>query len=76
MINQTRQQTKYSLGISSQNSRKGYNGEDDDVGVEKLRKEIEGTQDNALSLCTEKVLLARQAHDLVSVYFVFFSSCN
>ncbi|XP_057540474.1 PHD finger protein ING2-like [Amaranthus tricolor] len=64
MINQTRQQTKFYLGISSQSSKKGPNGEDE-VGVAKLRKEIEGTQDNALSLCTEKVLLARQAYDLI-----------
>ena len=72
MINQTKQQTKFCLKISSQSSKKrNNNGEDDEVGVEKLRKEIEATQTNALSLCTEKVLLARQAYDLVSIFFVF-----
>ncbi|KAL2923217.1 PHD finger protein ING2 [Bienertia sinuspersici] len=64
MINQTRQHTKFCLGISSQNSRKGYNGENDEAELEKLSREIEGIQNNALSLCTEKVLLARQAYDL------------
>lgn len=71
MINQTRQQTKLCLGISSQSSKKWHNGEDDEVAIEKLTKEIESTQDNAFSLCTEKVLLARQAYDLVSLSFVF-----
>ncbi|KAK3013283.1 hypothetical protein RJ639_008191 [Escallonia herrerae] len=61
MINQTRQQTKYCLGLASQASKKGNYEEDDPV----LRKEIEANQDNALSLCTEKVLLARQAYDLI-----------
>ncbi|KAJ8773013.1 hypothetical protein K2173_028190 [Erythroxylum novogranatense] len=70
MINQTRQQTKYCLGLASQSSKKGVgtnygnNSEEDDV-IEKMRKEIEANQDSALSLCTEKVLLARQAHDLI-----------
>ncbi|KAL0436793.1 UNVERIFIED_CONTAM: PHD finger protein ING2 [Sesamum radiatum] len=32
---------------------------------DKLRKDIEANQDSALSLCTEKVLLARQAYDLI-----------
>ena len=66
MINQTRQQTKYCLRMSSQSSKKGHHSEDDEAAFEKLRREIEASQDNALSLCTEKVLLARQAHDLVS----------
>lgn len=65
MINQTRQQTKYCLGMSSQSSKKGHHSEDDEAAFEKLRREIEASQDNALSLCTEKVLLARQAHDLI-----------
>ncbi|CAN0920622.1 PHD finger protein ING2 [Linum grandiflorum] len=72
MINQTRQQTKYCLGLASQSSRKGngngYNNKnnfDEDDATERMRKEIEANQDNALSLCTEKVLLARQAHDLI-----------
>ncbi|KAK6945289.1 Inhibitor of growth protein, N-terminal histone-binding [Dillenia turbinata] len=67
MINQTRQQTKYCLGLFSQTSKKGnnINEEDEEDAFEKLRKEIESTQDNALSLSTEKVLLARQAYDLI-----------
>jgi len=78
MINQTRQQTKYCMGFPSHGSKKGnhsynnnYGNEDEDVAFEKMLKEIEGNQDSALSLCTEKVLLARQAYDLVSFYFLF-----
>lgn len=58
MINQTRDQMRYCLGISSQNTKKG-NHEDDDAAFEKMQKEIETNQENALSLCTEKVLLAK-----------------
>ncbi|KAG7033673.1 PHD finger protein ING2, partial [Cucurbita argyrosperma subsp. argyrosperma] len=68
MIDQTRQQTKYCLGLSTQSLKKGINNsnsEDEETAFEKLRKDIEANQDNALSLCTEKVLLARQAGDLV-----------
>ncbi|KAI9187400.1 hypothetical protein LWI28_027712 [Acer negundo] len=67
MVNQTRQQTKYCLGLASQSSRRMNvnNSIEEDEAVEKMRKEIEGNQDNALSLCTEKVLLARQAYDLI-----------
>ncbi|CAB4316187.1 unnamed protein product [Prunus armeniaca] len=71
MIHQTRQQTKYCLGLSSQSSKKwnnnhNYNNnEEDEAAIEKIRKEIEANQDNALSLCTEKVLLAQQAYDLI-----------
>ncbi|CAN1167907.1 PHD finger protein ING2 [Linum perenne] len=72
MINQTRQHTKYCLGLASQSSRKvngnSYNNKnylDEDDATERMRKEIEANQDNALSLCTEKVLMARQAHDLI-----------
>ncbi|KAK9664673.1 hypothetical protein RND81_14G060500 [Saponaria officinalis] len=61
MIEQTRKQTKRSFVMSS---RRGY-GDDDDDAFDKLCKAIEDSQDNALSLCTEKVLLARQAHDLI-----------
>lgn len=46
--------------------------EDDDASIEKMRKEIEANQDSALSLCTEKVLLARQAYELVSFFFSFY----
>ena len=70
MINQTRQQTKNCLDMASQNSNRGIH-EDGDMAFEKMKKEIEGNQDNALSLCTEKVLLARQAYDLVSYYTHF-----
>lgn len=74
MINQTRQQTRYYLGLSSQGSRKGnINHEEDDAVTEKIRKDIEANQESALSLCTEKVLLARQAFDLVSVFFLFIA---
>ncbi|XP_059647319.1 PHD finger protein ING2-like isoform X2 [Cornus florida] len=54
MVNQTRQQTRYCLGLASQGSKKG-NGEADEAASEKMRKEIEANQDNALSLCTEKI---------------------
>lgn len=64
MINQARQQTKLCLGLASNRNIKYH--DDDDEAFEKMRKEIEANQENALSLCTEKVLLARQAHDLVS----------
>lgn len=97
MMNQTRQQTKYCLGLASQSSKKGNNSnyinnnnnnnnsnnynysnynnsngnEEDDAAFEKMRKDIEANQDNALSLCTEKVLLAQQAYDLVPFFFLF-----
>lgn len=74
LINQTRQQTKYCLGLSSQSSKKG-NPEEDEAAFEKMRKEIEANQDNALSLCTEKVLLAQQAYDLVSFFSNFSFTC-
>lgn len=73
LINQTRQQTKYCLGIASQKGNGNHynNGcNDEDETIEKMRKEIESSQENALSLCTEKVLLARQAYDLVSSLFL------
>lgn len=66
MINQTRQQTKYCLGLASQFGSLSSKNEEEE-GLEKLQKEIEANQDSALSLCTEKVLLAKQAHDLVSL---------
>lgn len=64
MINQARQQTKQFLEMSSHGSKKG-SLEDGEAAQEKMKKEIESTQDSALSLATEKVLLARQAHDLI-----------
>lgn len=45
-----------------------HEGEDEST-LDKLKKEIEASQENALGLCTEKVLLARQAYDLVSSFF-------
>lgn len=65
MVNQARDQTRYFIGLPSHGSRKGVY-DDEDAGLEKVRKEIEANQESALSLCTEKVLLARQAYDLVS----------
>lgn len=69
MIHQTRQQTKHCLGLSSHSSKKWNinNNEEDEAAIEKMRKEIEANQENAVSLCTEKVLLAKQAYDLVSL---------
>nr|XP_011467588.1 PREDICTED: PHD finger protein ING2 isoform X1 [Fragaria vesca subsp. vesca]XP_011467592.1 PREDICTED: PHD finger protein ING2 isoform X1 [Fragaria vesca subsp. vesca]XP_011467597.1 PREDICTED: PHD finger protein ING2 isoform X1 [Fragaria vesca subsp. vesca]XP_011467604.1 PREDICTED: PHD finger protein ING2 isoform X1 [Fragaria vesca subsp. vesca] len=60
MIHQTRQQTKHCLGFSQK-----WNMEEDEAAIEKMRKEIEVNQENAVSLCTEKVLLAKQAYDLI-----------
>ncbi|KAL6129678.1 hypothetical protein ACLB2K_073027 [Fragaria x ananassa] len=60
MIHQTRQQTKQCLGLS-----KKWNMEEDEAAIDKLRKEIESNQENAVSLCTEKVLLAKQAYYLI-----------
>ncbi|KAK4786536.1 hypothetical protein SAY86_010369 [Trapa natans] len=73
MINQTQEQTKSYLGLSMQSSMKGnksaygnrHGYEDEESTIEKIRKDIEVNQDNALNLCTEKVLLARQAFDLI-----------
>lgn len=86
MINQTRQQTKYCLGLS-QSSKKGNsynsnshhynqynNNNEDEAAIEKMRKDIEANQDSALSLCTEKVLLAQQAYDLVMCFLCFVLS--
>ena len=39
--------------------------------LKKMQKDIEANQDNALSLCTEKVLLAQQAYELVSCFSNF-----
>ncbi|OMO98955.1 Zinc finger, PHD-type [Corchorus olitorius] len=68
MINQTRQQTKYCLGLAAKRGNGiSYmnNGHEDEETIEKMRKDIETSQESALSLCTEKVLLARQAYDLI-----------
>lgn len=63
MISQTKEQTRNCLSYPSQHSKKAT--PDQEELVEKLRKEIEANQENALSLCTEKVLLAQQAYDLI-----------
>ncbi|OWM73235.1 PHD finger protein ING2-like [Punica granatum] len=73
MINQTQEQTKSYLGLSWQSSMKGnknaysyrQGNEDVETATEKMRKDVEANQDNALNLCTEKVLLAHQAFDLI-----------
>jgi len=57
------------LGIPYHNSKKAIL-EDDEEAFEKLKKEIESSQENALSLCTEKVLLAQQAYDLVMFFLM------
>lgn len=62
IMGQTKEQIKYILGVSSH----GYDRSNmDDDESERMKKDIEASQDNALNLCTEKVLLARQAYDLV-----------
>ncbi|KAJ8499267.1 hypothetical protein OPV22_009819 [Ensete ventricosum] len=63
IINQTKEQTTYCLGMPSHNSKKAIH-DDDDAEFEKMKIEIEASQENALSLCTEKVLLAQQACEL------------
>eukprot|EP01018_Ginkgo_biloba_P035326 Gb_23206 [translate_table: standard] len=68
MLNQTREQTKYCLSFPSQSSKKGTPEQEE--MIEKLKKDIEANQENTLSLCTEKVLLAQQAYDLVIPVFV------
>ncbi|KAL4378149.1 hypothetical protein GQ457_02G035120 [Hibiscus cannabinus] len=68
MINQTRQQTQYCLGLAANRGNvNSYmnNSHEDEETIEKMRKDIEASQENALSLCTEKVLMARQAYDLI-----------
>ncbi|OAY75623.1 PHD finger protein ING2-like isoform X1 [Ananas comosus] len=63
-ISQTKEQTKHCLGMLSYGSEK-LNHENDETAFEKIKKEIETSQENALSLCTEKVLLAQQAYNLI-----------
>ncbi|KAK9090659.1 hypothetical protein Sjap_023836 [Stephania japonica] len=64
LINQTREQTKYWLRFPAQSSKRGSQ-EENEAAMEKMRRDIEENQENAMSLCTEKVLLARQAYDLI-----------
>jgi hypothetical protein len=65
MMAQLREMTKTCLNLPSQHSKKAT--PEQEVLVEKLRKEIESNQENTISLCTEKVLLAQQAYDLVRI---------
>ena len=51
--------------MPSHNSKKVIR-DDDEVEFEKMKREIEASQENALSLCTEKVLLAQQACEPVA----------
>ncbi|XP_047092510.1 PHD finger protein ING2-like isoform X1 [Lolium rigidum] len=57
ILGQTKRQIKYLLRPNMV--------DDDDAASDRVKKDIENSQDNALSLCTEKVLLARQAYDLI-----------
>ncbi|KAJ7545012.1 hypothetical protein O6H91_09G103000 [Diphasiastrum complanatum] len=63
MLNQIREQTKFFLNLPSQHTKKPT--PDQEELIEKLKKDVEVNQENLLSLCTEKVLLAQQAHDLI-----------
>lgn len=69
LIDQTRQQSHYCLSLSLEGSRKG--SDEHEPMVDRMQKEIESNQDSALSLCTEKVLLARQAYELVVFLSLF-----
>lgn len=62
---------KYLLGVPSHGFDRP-NVVHDENASEKMTRDIENSQDNALSLCTEKVLLARQAYDLVLLPSLFF----
>ncbi|KAG0485347.1 hypothetical protein HPP92_009222 [Vanilla planifolia] len=64
IICHTRDQTKYYVGMHSQSLKKAINDEDESE-LEKIKREIEANQENALSLCTEKVVLAKQAYELI-----------
>lgn len=58
MIMQTREQVRACLA-------KKRDGLDADSSLDIQRQQIEANQTNTLKLCTEKVLLAQQAYDLV-----------
>lgn len=45
---------------------KKRDGSDADSSLDMQRQQIEANQTNTLKLCTEKVLLAQQAYDLVN----------
>lgn len=71
ILGQTKGQIKYLLGVPSHGFDRP-NVVHDENASEKMTRDIENSQDNALSLCTEKVLLARQAYDLVLLPSLFF----
>ncbi|URD72788.1 inhibitor of growth protein [Musa troglodytarum] len=73
IINQTKEQTRYCSGMPFHNSKRVIH-DDDEAELEKMKKEIEASQENALSLCTEKVLLAQQACELLSSYISIVAS--
>ncbi|XP_048531783.1 PHD finger protein ING2 isoform X2 [Triticum urartu] len=64
ILGQTKGQIKFLLGVPSHGFDRP-NVVHDENASEKMTRDIENSQDNALSLCTEKVLLARQAYDLI-----------
>lgn len=59
MMVQTREQVRACLI-------KKRDGSDSDSSLDIQRQQIENNQTNTLKLCTEKVLLAQQAYDLVN----------
>ncbi|EFJ17564.1 hypothetical protein SELMODRAFT_92651 [Selaginella moellendorffii] len=62
MMLQTREDTKTCLFLPTQQIKKPSPEQEE---FERLKKEIEANHDNIRSLCTEKVLLAQQAYDLI-----------
>jgi hypothetical protein len=67
MMVQTREQVRACL-------MKKRDGADADSSLDMQRQQIEANQTNTLKLCTEKVLLAQQAYDLVNSS-IFHISC-
>lgn len=71
MMVQTREQVRACL-------MKKRDGSDSDASLDIQRQQIENNQTNTLKLCTEKVLLAQQAYDLVnsSIPLNLFCACS
>ncbi|KAG8098143.1 hypothetical protein GUJ93_ZPchr0013g37976 [Zizania palustris] len=66
IMGQTKEQIKYLLQVPSHGfDRSTMDDDESETASEKMKTDIEASQDNALNLCTEKVLLARQAYDLI-----------
>ncbi|KQJ83904.1 PHD finger protein ING2 isoform X1 [Brachypodium distachyon] len=65
IMGQTKEQIKHLLGVPSHGFDRPNMLGDDEAASERMKRDIESSQDNALSLSTEKVLLARQAYDLI-----------